>query len=100
MLFFIPNTDTVILSNYHVTIEDQTIKTGTEYQSFFIRSRNGLNTCDADEDCFTGFMCLGHKCLQCHSTCLRCSVDTSESNARNFCTKCNALSVSQTPNLC
>ena len=98
-LDFIPNTDTVILSNYHVTIEDQTIKTGIEYQNFFIRSRNGLNTCDADEDCFTGFMCLGHKCLQCHSTCLRCSVDTSESNARNFCTKCNALSVSQTPNL-
>ena len=88
----------IILSNYKVTIEDQTIKTGTDYQSSFIRSRNGLNTCDKEEDCFPGFMCLGHLCLKCHSTCLRCSVDISESNARNFCTKCNALSVSEIPN--
>mgnify|MGYP007104092853 CR=1 FL=1 len=66
----IPSTETtknVILCNYKVTIEDQTIKTGTEYQTSFVRSRNGLNTCNKDEDCFTGFMCLGHKCLICHS---------------------------------
>ena len=87
------------LSNYHVTIEDQGIKTGTEYRTSFIRSINGLNTCEKDEDCFTGFMCLGHKCLQCHSTCLRCTVDISESNARNYCSQCNAMSISQFPNI-
>lgn len=88
-----------VLSNYHVTIEDKGIKTGTDYQTSFIRSRNGLNTCEVDEDCFTGFMCLGHKCLQCHSTCLRCTVDISESNARNYCSQCNAMSVSRFPNI-
>ena len=87
------------LSNYHVTIEYQGIKTGTEYRTSFIRSINGLNTCEKDEDCFTGFMCLGHKCLQCHSTCLRCTVDISESNARNYCSQCNAMSISQFPNI-
>ena len=101
-LDFIPVPDTstnkyVTFSNYRVTIEDQIIKTGTEYQTSFVRSRNGLNTCDKDGDCFVGFMCLGHKCLQCHSSCLRCTVDITESNARNYCSRCNALSVSQTP---
>ena len=101
-LDFIPVPDTstnkyVTFSNYRVTIEDQIIKTGTEYQTSFVRSRNGLNTCDKDRDCFVGFMCLGHKCLQCHSSCLRCTVDITESNARNYCSRCNALSVSQTP---
>ena len=89
----------IILSNYHVTIEDQGIKTGTEYLTSFVRSKNGLNTCDKEDDCFTGHMCLGHKCMKCHSTCLRCSVDITESNAKNFCTKCNSLSVSETPYL-
>ena len=89
----------IILSNYHVTIEDQGITTGTEYKTSFVRSRNGLNTCNSDEDCFIGFMCLGHKCLQCHSTCLRCTVDNSESNARNYCSQCNAMSVSGNPNI-
>ena len=88
-----------VLSNYHVTIEDKGIKTGTDYRTSFIRSRNGLNTCEVDDDCFTGFMCLGHKCLQCHSTCLRCTVDNSESNARNYCSQCNAMSVSRFPNI-
>ena len=73
-------TKDIVLSNYRTTIMDKSIKTGTEYQTYFIRSKNGVNTCDVDEDCFEGFMCLGHLCLKCHSSCLRCSVDISESN--------------------
>jgi len=44
-------------------------------------------------------MCLGHKCLQFHSTCLRCTVDISESNARDYCSQCNAMSVSRFPSI-
>ena len=91
-------TKDIVLSNYRTTIMDKSIKTGTEYQTYFIRSKNGVNTCDVDEDCFEGFMCLGHLCLKCHSSCLRCSVDISESNSKNYCTKCNSLSISQQPN--
>ena len=93
------DTNDIVLSNYRTTIMDKSIKTGTEYQTSFIRSKNGMNTCDEDEDCFEGFMCLGHLCLKCHSSCLRCSVDISESNSKNYCTKCNSLSISQKPNL-
>ena len=91
--------DNIVLSNYRTTIEDKSIKTGVEYQTNFIRSRNGLNTCKEDEDCFDGYICVGNVCLKCHSSCLRCTVDISESNAKNFCKKCNSLSVSQLPNL-
>ena len=91
------NSNNFALSNYKTTIIDQSIKTGEEYKTYFIRSKNGLNTCKEDDDCFEGHLCLGNLCLKCHSSCLRCSVDISESNANNYCTKCNSLSVSQQP---
>ena len=91
------NLKNFVLSNYHTTIQDNSIKTGAEYSIEFIRSKNGLNTCDKDDDCFEGHICVGHSCFQCHSSCLRCSVDNSESNAQNYCTKCNSLSISDTP---
>ena len=89
----------IVLSNYRTTIEDLSIKTGVEYQTDLIRSKNGLNTCDENEDGFDGHICIGHVCFKCHSSCLRCTVDISESNSQNYCTKCNSLSVSQTPDL-
>ena len=88
----------IVLSNYRTTIEDKSIITGVEYQTSFIRSKNGLNTCNQDDDCFEGHMCLGNLCLKCHSSCLRCTVDISESNAKNYCSKCNSLSISDKPN--
>ena len=87
-----------VLSNYKTTILDKSIKTGEEYKSSFIRSKDGINTCKVNDDCFEGHICVGNECLKCHSSCLRCSVDISESNSNNYCTKCNTLSISQQPN--
>ena len=97
-IIFESNGEEIVLSNYRTTIEDLSIKTGAEYQASFIRSKNGLNTCNENEDCFEGHTCVGHLCLKCHSSCLRCTVDDSESNSHNHCSKCNSLSISQTPN--
>ena len=96
------NNNNIVLSNYRTTIEDTSIKTGTEYKNTFIRSKNGLsnrelNTCDTDDDCFEGYLCTAHTCLKCHSSCLRCTEDISDSNANLYCTKCNTLSISQEP---
>ena len=94
------NNNNIVLSNYRTTIEDKSIKTGEEYQTSFIRSKDGLNSCIKDEDCFEGHMCSGYTCLKCHSSCLRCTnADISESNSKNYCSKCNSLSISEKPNI-
>ena len=93
------STSEIILSNYVVTIEDQDVLEGTKETSAMQRGKTGLdNSCNTDNDCFYGYMCnIQSQCLRCHQSCLRCTVDISESNSMNYCTMCNLLSITSEP---
>ena len=73
---------TVYLSNYIITA----FLNGSNFYT-----KSGLMTCLLDDDCLMGYMCNSGKCTKCHSSCSRCSQDSSSSLAETSCDLCNAL---------
>ena len=88
----------LVLSNYRVTITDNTTITGTPFNFSMIRSKNGLLVnCSKDQDCFMGFTCNHFNCTPCHTSCTECYQDDLNAAGMNYCRECNVLSTTSKP---
>ena len=86
MKIIFDGTNDVFLSNYIITA----FLNGSNFYT-----KSGLMTCVVDDDCLMGYMCNSGKCTKCHSSCSRCSQDSSSSLAETSCDLCNALTDSK-----
>ena len=88
----------ICLSNYRITVEDLSTKTGLKYNKLLDRSKLGLSTsesCQTSSDCFRGYICVGGFCNPCHYSCIECNQDSTSTTSISSCTKCNSLTIEE-----
>ena len=95
---FNKNEGPISLSNFRITVEDVSTKTGIKHNQLLDRSRIGLKTsdsCQDSSDCFRGYICVGGFCNPCHYSCIECNQDYSSTTAISSCRKCNSLTIDE-----
>ena len=88
----------ISLSNFRITAEDLSTKTGIKYNKLLDRSKIGLSTeksCINSTDCLRGYICVIGLCKPCHYSCIECNQDDSSSTAISSCKKCNTLTINE-----
>ena len=86
------------LSNFRITVEDLSTKTGIKYNKLLDRSKKGISTnqgCTDSSDCFRGFICVTGFCKPCHFSCSQCFQDSSSTSPITSCKKCGSLTIDE-----
>ena len=90
----------ISISNFRITVEDITTKTGSKSNKLLDRSKLGLKgeeNCQNSNDCFRGHICNVNHCNPCHYSCIQCHHDESSSIGKSSCIKCNTLTIDSQP---